>query len=181
MLRRQTEVGVAPFTAVAGLLAEHPARHALSGRRLGHALCEIARFPQVRRAVGPILARLILAAFDDPARFSGVAHLILAEDAEDREAWAEAAEHFAAAAPALLRDPLPPLLHRALLGDQSLVDGVLPESALSARPHICRARVAIAAGQHAEARAELVIALDLGEEDHETERQAEELKRRLDR
>jgi len=181
VLRRQGELDPTPFSAPLMLLADHPGLYALSGRRLGHALSEMVRFPALRRTVAPILASLVGVASDEPQRFAGLAHMIMGEEAEELGAWAEAADHYAIAAPALLREPLPPLLQRSLLGDVDLAAGVLPEAALVARQHICRARAAIDDGRGDDARESLAVALDLAAEDLETEREVDDLLRRLER
>lgn len=181
VLRRQDEVDPRPFAVVAEEVGTHAARYATSGRRLGHLLCELARFERLRETIGPVLARLILQAPDDPRRFAGLAHLILAEQSEDRGEWVDAAEHYVLAARDLLRQPLPPLVQRVVLGDTSLPDGFLPEAALSARPHLCRAHAAIEAGDRDAARAALAIARDLGAEDRAIEQEVAELSRRMEK
>lgn len=180
LLRRDENADLSAFDEVAAEIDSHPQRHALSGRRLGHLLSEVARFPELRARLGPFLARLISRCPERDKRYAGIAQLILAEDAEDAQDWDRAATHYAAAAHTLLRRRLPSLVERAMLGDSSVSDGLLPGAAMVARGPLCRAR-ALADEDPATAARHLATARELGEGDHAIELEVAELSRRIEK
>lgn len=166
LLRREQEIDVLVFEAVADEALAHADRHALSGRRLAHLAYELAALPALRGPLTTILARMILRAPETDPRYAGIARLLLGEGAEADGAWDEAAEHYTEAARILLRHPLPPLVQRALLGESSALDGLLPEAGLAAKPALCRARALEA--DSAAAAEQLDLAAALGEGDRAT-------------
>jgi hypothetical protein len=174
LLRRAGAVDPQPFARVLEEARAHPARHVLNGRRLGHLLTLIAAWPELRAALGPLLARLALEAPDGDAAWVAPAELLLAEAAAAAGRPAEAAERYARAARGLLRAPPPPLVRGALLGERALRGPTAV--ALAAQPHLWRARAALAAGDRAAARAALALAEDLAVGDHDTRTEVAELR-----
>jgi len=168
LLRRQEHLDIAPFVAVAAEVATNPRRFALSGRRLGHVLGEIARFPSLRAELGPVVARLVLMAPDTDREFASAAHLIAGEAAAARAEWGVAADHERQAARGLLRWPLPPLAERALIGETSVPEGLLAKAHLAALPYLSRARMHVSRSEFIRAAESLAAARGLAEGDVRT-------------
>lgn len=161
VLRRDEDLEGTVFGRVARDLSTHRWRHRLSGRRVGHLLTELVRFPRPRATLAPSLARLVLQAPDVDRPYAGVAHLVLAEAAERAGDDPAAATHYSVAGRALLRDPLPALLQRAVLGGVAAEAHALGETALAARMRLSRARAAAVRGDGEAARREIEVAAEL--------------------
>src|SRR5690606_31678712 len=153
--------------------ASYASRH-----RLSRLLELLAREDRLRAVAAPV-ARAIVATPDLDAMMLGPAEMILAEDAERRGDHAAAAAHWRAAARGLLRMPPEPVFRRTFVGDTWLAQGRLPAAFLAARPHVCDARAALAAGDHERARSALAKARILGALDQATEQAIDRIESEL--
>ncbi|MGA0061336.1 MAG: hypothetical protein ACO3RU_17325, partial [Planctomycetota bacterium] len=140
----------------------HEGAFALQRARLGGLLALMAQQPQTRAASGAVAAA-ILAAPDLDSSFVGPASVVLAELAEAREDWDEAADHWDRARLAVLTAPPAPLMLRAVVGDAWRAEGQLPTARLAARGPLCRARAAHARGEPADAWLQRAASLALGD------------------
>ncbi len=132
--------------------------HALSRRRLGYLLSELALAAEPLTLGGDALARAIVAAPDRDETWLGPAHVLLGQRAEADGDLAAAAAAYRTAHLHCVRHPLPNVIRRRFVGDPDPARGVVPLAALAARADLLLARQARAAGDLATARAHLAAA-----------------------
>ncbi len=180
LLRRDEHVKPrAAFEKVAAQITTR--RFVLNRQRLGLFLIGIARRDELLDELGPVIARLILAAPDLSTEFVGPAQMLLADEAETAGDYEKAAGLYAAASRAWSREVVPLQIRRALLGAVDPVARYHPIAALAARAPMCRARASIADGQMAKAKRQLLRARDLAEGDNETIKQIAILRKATNR
>lgn len=178
LLRRGEAVGAGVFAQVADEARAHAHSALLDGRCLGHFVLALAPFPDLRAGLGPTLAQLLLEAAGADEAWRGPAELLLAEAAERDGRFEAAAELYQRAVRGLLRQPLPPLARRALLGDAAELGA--RAAALAARPFACRVRAALARGDRDAARVALTLAADLAVGDHDTGDEVDQLRKKIE-
>jgi tetratricopeptide (TPR) repeat protein len=136
----------------------HKNAHALSRRRLGRLLGSLTLAERAFLPAAPALARAIVDAPDRDARWLGPAWAMLARDLEAKGDLAAAADAYARAREGFLCTPPPAVQRRRFMLDPDPARGLVPMGELAARPHLLRARMAVARGDREGARVELLRA-----------------------
>jgi hypothetical protein len=115
------------------------------------------------------IAELVLELPDARHPAEGAALLVLARaGSATAGGWRLAAERFERCFLALEQTPLPAGLERRFFGEENALDGSHPRQALLAAPTLCRARVALAAGDRAAAARFAETSLTRAPDDQQT-------------
>ena len=146
MVRETSPASADAFAVAMRDARTSPSFRLTSAARLQRLLEVFVREESTRDAVCPILAQAIVELHDLDLRPLGPAHQMLAEQAESKGDFAQAAREWDLAAHWYLRAPMTPLAQRAFVGESSAFEGTSSTAWLASRAPLCRARAAHAAG-----------------------------------